>query len=67
VSYDLHVLKPDPAFYRAVINGEQCNPEEMVFIDDLPENVDGARLAGMLGIVFEGAESLKRSLEKMGL
>lgn len=67
VSYQMRALKPDPAFYRAVIEGERCDPEAMVFIDDLAENVEGARRAGMSGIVFEGADSLRRSLETLGL
>ncbi len=67
VSYHMRVLKPDPAFYRAVIEGEQCDPAAMVFIDDLPENVEGARRAGMEGIVFKDAEQLKQSLEGLGL
>ncbi len=67
VSYQMRALKPDPAFYRTVIEGEQCDPEAMVFIDDLAENVEGARRAGMRGIVFEGADRLKRSLEDVGL
>jgi HAD superfamily hydrolase (TIGR01509 family) len=67
VSYQMRVLKPDPAFYRMVIEGEQCDPEAMVFIDDLAENVEGARRAGMQGIVFKDAEQLKRVLEEFDL
>ncbi len=67
VSYQMRVLKPDPAFYRKVIESEQCDPEALLFIDDLAENVDGARRAGMQGIVFKDVEQLKRSLEEIGL
>lgn len=67
VSYQLRTLKPDPAFYRTVIEGEQCDPQDMVFIDDLAENVEGARRAGMQGIVFKVAEQLRQSLAELGL
>ena len=66
LSYHLRALKPDAAFYQAVIAGEQCEPGEMVFIDDLSENIDGARRAGMQGIVFENADKLAAELRMMG-
>jgi putative hydrolase of the HAD superfamily len=35
----------------------------VVFIDDQEENVEGARNAGMTGILFTGADDLRQQLE----
>lgn len=63
LSYDLKALKPDAPYYDAVLGRIGIPPAGIVFIDDLQENVDGARRAGMTGITFDGAESLRRRLE----
>ncbi len=52
------LIKPDPRIYRLLLTRYGLAPEESVFIDDRPENVAGARRAGMQGIVFTGMESL---------
>jgi HAD superfamily hydrolase (TIGR01509 family) len=67
VSYELKALKPDESFYRGVIEGEGLEPGEMVFIDDLEENVEGARKTGMKGIVFTGKGELERELVQLGV
>jgi FMN phosphatase YigB (HAD superfamily) len=38
-----------------------------VFIDDLPENVEGARAAGMQGIHYTGPEALEAGLRALGV
>jgi glucose-1-phosphatase len=67
LSYKLHVMKPDRGFYLAIIKELQIDPSKMIFIDDLPENVNGAQLTGMNGIKFEGIEQLDIILKKMGV
>ena len=46
LSYRLGVMKPDPRFFRAVIDNEKINPEESLFVDDGPRNIEAA---GQLG------------------
>jgi putative hydrolase of the HAD superfamily len=67
LSYQIRAMKPDPAFYRAALEMAQCSPEECVFIDDLPENVAGAELAGFDGIVFESFAQLTGELGRRGI
>jgi HAD superfamily hydrolase (TIGR01509 family) len=67
VSYELKVLKPAPGFYRAVIEDLQLKPEEIVFIDDTPDNVAGAEAAGMTGVVFTNAVTLEKQLRSLGI
>ena len=46
MSYKIKAMKPDKAFFEAVIEGENLNPGECLFIDDGQRNIDAARLLG---------------------
>jgi HAD superfamily hydrolase (TIGR01509 family) len=67
LSYQLNVMKPDRGFYNAIIHDLQIHPSNMLFIDDLQANVEGARLTGMQAIRFEGVEKLKSELIQLGV
>jgi len=45
--YDLHMLKHDVAIYEAVVNKAGLEKEETLFVDDTPENIAGAKKAGL--------------------
>ena len=59
-SCDVKLIKPDIAIYRLLIDRFALNPEECLFIDDMPVNVAGAIEAGMQGMVFDGDVSALR-------
>lgn len=63
LSYQIGAMKPNPAFYQAAIASAGCDPERCIFIDDLEENVAGARAAGMDGIRFLDREQLEAELK----
>lgn len=66
-AYD-RLVKPDPAIYRLFCSRFSLSPEECFFIDDLPQNVAGARSVGMRGMVFEGSfEAAAAALEQLGV
>jgi HAD superfamily hydrolase (TIGR01509 family) len=67
LSYELKALKPDRAFYEGIVRGEGIEPSSMLFIDDLPENIEGAIRAGMQGVVFTGVKNLQDELLLRGL
>lgn len=67
VSYQVHYLKPEDAIYRTIIDKYNLVPEECVFIDDIEDNVEGARRAGMKGIRFESYEQALDDLKKLGV
>ena len=46
LSSDHGIMKPDPRIYAAALEGAGASPEEAVYIDDVPANVDAARDAG---------------------
>jgi HAD superfamily hydrolase (TIGR01509 family) len=51
-SYELGLHKPDPEIFRAACAALRAEPAECVFLDDLAENVEGAREAGLKGLRF---------------
>ena len=59
--------KPDPMAYLALCDGLEVAPMELIFIDDLAINIDGAEAAGIKGIHFEGFHSLVERLRQLGL
>ena len=44
------VMKPDPAAFRGATEALGLPAEQIVFLDDMPWNVEGARQAGMTAI-----------------
>ncbi len=62
------LVKPDPAIYRLFCSRFSLSPEECFFIDDLPQNVAGARSVGMRGMVFEGSfDAVAAALDELGV
>jgi glucose-1-phosphatase len=49
----IHVAKPDPAFYRHILDVEGVAPAQALFIDDYPVNVEAAERLGIHTILFE--------------
>ncbi len=58
-SFQLGAMKPSPIVYEKVCESMNVEPHEVIFIDDLKENIDGAITAGMNGIVFRDVDSIK--------
>lgn len=68
VSADVKLLKPQHEIYELLYSRFSLRPEECIFIDDSPANIDGAQCAGMDGIVFRGdVERLRRELNEKGV
>ena len=41
------ILKPDPRGYRRVLDGLCLDADQVLFVDDQPVNIAGARSVGM--------------------
>lgn len=67
LSYEVKVIKPDPAIYKLLIEKYQLVPEECVFVDDLLENVEAARKLGMYGVQAVTHEKAMEGLEALGI
>ena len=66
-SAELGIAKPDVAIYRHAAEVLGVRTDECFFTDDRPENVEGAREAGMHAEVFTGREPLVAALRDVGL
>jgi putative hydrolase of the HAD superfamily len=61
-SHLIGLAKPDPAFFTYILDQEGFSPEETVFVDDLPANVEAACALGIYAFVFTDAGKLKKDL-----
>ena len=65
LSYEVGVLKPHPAIYRAAL--EKLDPfKPVVFIDDIETNAAAARIMGISGIHFQSVGQLAQELRALG-
>ena len=67
LSYQDGVIKPDPAIYRLLLDRYGLKPEECVFLDDVPKNVDAAAAFGIATILFRNQEQAMEELRALGV
>ncbi len=67
LSYQENVIKPEPEIYQLLIDRYELIPDQCVFMDDKPENCEGARKAGMHAIIFTTKEEAEKELFKIGV
>lgn len=63
----LRAAKPEPECYRAVLALLGARPDEVVFLDDRPENVTGAEALGIRAVHFTGAAEARAALARHGV
>lgn len=64
-SHEVGLAKPDPRIYALACDLLDCSPDEVVFIDNLVENVAGARAAGMHAFHHTDTAMTIRALEEL--
>lgn len=68
ISSDVHLVKPQPEIYRLFCDTFQVLPDECFFIDDSPQNIEGAYEVGIQGAIFHGeVGALRKSLRAVGV
>ena len=68
VSCDFHFVKPEPGIYLRFLEYFRLRPEECVFIDDDPRNIEAAVRCGMGGVIFHGDTAhLRLRLRELGV
>lgn len=67
VSYLVGAEKPDAKIYKVALDAANEAPENCLFIDDKRKNINGAKRAGMHGIVFTDVKQLKDELAELGV
>jgi epoxide hydrolase-like predicted phosphatase len=66
-SSEVGVRKPDQGIYDQLVGMLGCEPHEIAFVDDFPENLVPARRMGMAGLVFESPDQVRRALVAAGV
>jgi epoxide hydrolase-like predicted phosphatase len=59
------VRKPEPEIYRLTAERLGVEPEQCVFVDDIPANVEGARAVGMWGLLHRDPAITVPKLESL--
>lgn len=67
LSWKDQLIKPDPRIYQLLLDRYQLKPEECVFIDDTPVNIQAAEEQGIHGIVFENREQVIQAMGELGM
>lgn len=65
-SFDLGTTKDDPATFRTVLDALHRGPNECLFIDDNPLNIETAVSLGIACVHFVSATDLRHRLETLG-
>lgn len=63
ISAEVKVAKPAEKIYRIALDQLQVKPNEAVFVDDMPANIEACEKLGMKGIQFTDAESTLKQLK----
>lgn len=66
-SHLMHISKPDPGFYRRILETEGVGPADAVFVDDREENIIASRALGIESFLFTDAARLEADLRRAGL
>lgn len=61
------VVKPDPAIFRILLSRYDLEPDQTVFVDDMPRNVRAASALGMVAIQYSSGSRLRHDLRLLGL
>ncbi len=67
LSFEVGYLKPHPQIYREALERARARAEDCVFIDDLEENIEGARNVGLETILYGPRTDLEAELRSRGL
>lgn len=58
LSYELGVMKPEPAIYEECLEGLATPPEQTLFLDDRIANIHGAELLGIRAMQFTSRDDV---------
>jgi beta-phosphoglucomutase-like phosphatase (HAD superfamily) len=66
-SFEIGVTKDEPGAFDEALRRFERTPEECVFVDDTPGNVEAARAGGICAIPFTSSRVLRMALESQGI
>jgi putative hydrolase of the HAD superfamily len=62
LSHEARMRKPEREIYAHATTLAGCAAEEVLFIDDLPANIEGARAAGWKGVVYTDVDAVRQAI-----
>lgn len=65
ISAEVGLVKPDARIYRLILERLGVAPQEAVFIDDMPRNVEGARAVNLHAVQFASPKQARSELERL--
>jgi epoxide hydrolase-like predicted phosphatase len=65
ISAEVGVMKPDPKIYQLAAERVEVDVTEALFVDDVVENVEGARAVGMEAVHFTEPELVRQQLTEI--
>jgi FMN phosphatase YigB (HAD superfamily) len=66
VSSEMGLRKPEREAFDAVVSAMDVTHQEVLFFDDLAENVEGARDAGLEAVLVRSTEDVRAALRQVG-
>ena len=63
----VHLRKPEELIYRVALAVTQRPPEQCIFIDDRPLNLENPRRLGMNVIHYQNPQQLRAELQNLGI
>ena len=60
ISSEMKIAKPNKEFFEYVLKETGVNPQDAVFVDDNPNNINGAKDCGIEGILFVGNQDFEQ-------
>ena len=67
MSYQIGFSKPDSKIYEHTLNSLPYAPQEIIFIDDKPHNIESAQKSGIHAIHFTNNAKLRESIKNLGI
>ena len=65
ISAEVGLVKPDAAIYQLALERLKLTPEQAVFVDDLAENIEAARQAGLHAVQHTGNRATLSALSAL--
>ena len=66
LSYELRHCKPEEGAFDIVLKAASVSPRDVLFLDDMEENVAAARGLGIRAVQVSGGDEVRSTLEQAG-
>jgi len=67
ISYKVKTVKPEPEIYQLLLKNYNLKADECLFLDDKEENILGAKVLGIDGILYKDCDKVCKMFEEKGI